>query len=1114
MRFFSNGIPSIWKGIPTIYIRAVKLTGILILIACLQVSAKTSAQRLSISLKNGSLKELFGEIEKKTNYTFFYDVGILKDAKPVTVEVKDASVEEILAGSLKEQALDFSIENRTIFIKKENKAAIGQSNGSEPPTIIRAKGIVYSESGQPLSGANITIKETGHGTVTNAKGEFQLSAVPVNSTLVVTFIGYTSQSVKIKDATEMKIYLIVAKNELDKAVVQAYGLTTQRLATGNIATVTAAQIEKQPVMNPLEALVGRVPGLVITENNGYASAPINVEIRGRANIGAFGSDPLIIVDGVPLSLNGTGSGNAVGLLPVMPDGSAVLGPATGQSPLFSINPSDIESVTVLKDADATAIYGSRGANGVLIITTKKGKIGKTKWDVNVYEGIQKITGHYSLLNTQQYLAMRREAFKNDGILPDQGSAYELLVWDTTRYTDFQKYFWSGLGRETDVETGISGGDRQTTFRISGGYHRQLSIFSYSGADQRGSVQFNLTHKSLDQKLSLSFSNLYSYAQSDLIGLSGTVTTAPDTPPIFTSSHMLNYAGWVPISDQFPYASLQQPYQSKTGFLNSNMDIKYEVFKGLTASSQIGYGTTHLTNNQNQPIISLDPTTNPKGSAQFGNTNYSTVIFEPQLQYSNTLGKGKLSSLLGGSFQSTSFNGNVISGLGYVNDNLIHSVANAPIKQASDGFSEYKYDAIFARLNYNWDNKYILNLSARRDGSSRFGPGRQFGNFGAIGAAWIFTEEGWLKDKLSFLSFGKLRGSYGLTGSDAISDYQYLTQWSGSRVLPYNGVPAYVPIQHANPLLQWQTNRKLEGAINLGFLKDRITIETDWYRNRIGNQLLSFVLPIITGFNSVVANFPATVQNTGWEGTLNAKIIDKKNLTWTFELEFGANRNILLAYPNIQQSPYFGRFVVGQPLNITRVLHYTGVDPLTGQYTFLDKNKDGQIDPYSTDQNNDLFVKDLSIKLDGGFGSDLIYKGWQLSLFFNCRIQTLPSSIYNGVPGTANNNQSVDVLNRWQKPGDKAKFARYTTNPTQSDDNFYFNSDGIYSNGSYIRLKNASLSYQFSDKWMKAAGFQNCLIYLRGQNLFVLTKYDGLDPDVPGLSFPNPRVYTLGLKFTL
>ena len=1095
---------------------------IILLIISLQLSAKgLSQEKISLNLKGASLESVLIAISKQTGYQYALQDQWKGVARKIDIDVTGASLSEVLEIAFKDQPFTYEIIKKIIVVKAREEER-NESDGVNVGGTVEARGEVMNEEGQPMGGANVTVKETGRGTITNIKGEFVLRDVPVNGTLIISYIGYTKQLIKIKDAANVKVFLKVAKNELDKVVIQAYGTTTQRLNTGNITTVTAAEIERQPIMNPLLALEGKVPGVIVTPTSGYASAPISIEIRGRSVLdGGQPSEPLYIIDGVPLMvLNLDGSNYASGSSGFT---QGITGPAGGQSPFFSVNPQDIESITVLKDADATAIYGSRGANGVIIINTKTGKAGKTKFDINIYDGASVVTGRYQLLNTQQYLMMRREAFKNDqttiGLIPgetipDASNAYDLLTWDTSRYTDWQKVYWDAMGHTTDVELSLSGGDKQNVFRVGGAYHKETSIMSRSGADQRGSVQFNYTHKSLDQRLNFSLTSAYSYTQSDLISVGGNVTEAPDAPTIFNSQGYLNWAGWQPVPYNVAnWSPLFQPYDAKTGFLNSRLNVQYQILKGLNFSTQLGYSTVHGENMALTPIVSLNPQYNPKGSSGFSNTNITNSIVEPQLEYKGLIGiKGKLSVLTGASSQSVTSDASTASGSGYINDNLLRSVSNAPIKTASNAFGQYKYAALFARINYNWADKYLLNISARRDGSSRFGPGKQFGNFGAVGVGWIFTEEDWLKTHIPELSFGKLRASYGLTGNDQIGDYVYLTQWSASASIPYQGNPGYLPLQHANPNLEWETNYKLEGALDLGLFKDRITMEIARYRNRCGNQLVVFPLPYITGFGSVMQNSPALIQNGGWELLLKGKIIDGKDFSWSANLNFGTNRNKLVAYPNLAQSAYASAYTIGQSLSIKRLLHYTGVDPQTGQYTYEDKNHDGQINNSYNKGNNDTYNKDLAVQFDGGLGTDFRYKNLQLNLFFHFRKQELPSALYNGVPGNTEINQSIKVLNRWQKPGDHAEFARFTTQE-QLSDQLLQASDGVYSDGSYFRLRNASLSYELPKSWIKKAGLQNCMIYARGQNLFILTRFNGIDPDVPGLgALPSPKVYTMGIQF--
>ena len=1103
-RSYSDG-----RGFIRLVGRVMKLTSILITITFLHAAAAGIAQTVTLDMTNVPIQQVFKEVSRQTGISIVYRETFLKDVQPVTISVKDASVKEVLDLCLKNQPVTYSVENNTIIVTEKNVSA---SNLSPPAGEFHGR--VTNGNGEPLSGANVTIKRTHSGVITNAKGEFTLLGLKEGDIIVVSFVGYKSESVPVKGRTNAEIILELARNELDKVVVQAYGTTTQRLATGNIATVTAAEIEKQPVINPLEALQGRVAGLVVTQTNGYASAPFKVEIRGRNVIGNVPSDPLYIIDGVPLTVleaSNTSSYNtgSVGFTQT----GYLSSPARGQSPFFSINPADIESMTVLKDADATAIYGSRGANGVIIISTKKGTVGKTVFDMNVYTGISAVTRHYDLMNTQQYLDMRREAFKNDGITPDPGSAYDLLIWDTTRYTDWQKYLYGNLGRTTDAQMSISGGNKQTTFRLGAGYKHATDITTASGASQRGSLQFNLTHRSLDQKLSVSFSNLYSVAVTNIIKIDGLALLAPNAPPAFDSKGNLNYAGWRPLDDYFPFRQLLQPYDSKTYFLNSRLLLKYEILKGLAFSGNFGYSNATAIQHQEYPIASFNPKDNPKGQASFANNNHVNWIIEPQLEYNTFIGPGKLNVLAGGSIQGTAFDGDVLIGSGFTNDLLLGSISNAPTKNAYDVYERYKYGAVFGRINYNLYDKYILNLSARRDGSSRFGPGKQFGNFYSVAGAWIFSEENWVKNHLAFLSLGKIRGSYGTTGNDQIGEYQYLTRWSGDYAVPYQGNATYLPLQHANPNYQWQVNRKLEIAIDLGFMHDRLDLEVAWYRDRCGNQLISLPLSILTGFNQVTANSQADVQNRGLEITLNGKILEKKDVELNLKLNIGFNRNKLLAFPNLDQSIYQYNVFIGQSLNITQLLHYTGVNAQTGQYTYEDKNKDGSIS-VNRGPTGDLYLYDLNPKYTGGFGTDFRYRNWHLSLFFHFRKQMGSNAFTNMLPPGWISNVPVEMLNRWTYPGQTAPFARYTTHPVESDYNLA-QSNASFTDASFLRLENLSCSYDFPENWIRKVKLKGCRLYIQAQNLFVITKYKGVDPETQNFgSMPPAKIVTGGLQITL
>ena len=1093
-------------------LKAMKITTAIVLMAALHVSATGVAQKISFSGENVPLTKVFNAIEEQLGLGVLMPHDLLIRSRPVTIRLVNGNLEELLQRCFAYQPwrLIYTMTGHTIYISEQLTPPAQSDLARQPPKTIKVHGAVYDEAGVPLAGANVTIKETGLGTITNAKGEFELQGVTIGNTVTISFIGYTTESIKIKSESSIKFYLRVAKDELDKVVKQAYGVTTHRLTTGDIGTVSAEEIARQPVMNPLQALQGEVPGVVVTNTSGYASGAVKVEIRGRNVIGNFPSDPLYIVDGVPLTILDVQNSDSyqTGSQGVIQTG--IPSPANGQSPFFSINPQDIESIEVLKDADATAIYGSRGANGVILVTTKRGKAGKNTFDINMYEGASQVPRYYHMLNTSQYVQMRKEALTNDGLTPDINNAPDLVAWDTTRYTDWQKYLWGGTGKLTDLQASLSGGDLKTTFRLAGSYHRQTEIATRSGADQRGALSFNFNHHSLDDRLKIGLVGNYSVSAADMVNLPTNGTSLPpDAPAVFDKYGNLNYAGWAPLGDRYIFGTLLDRYTLKTYFLNSDLMVNYELAKGLNARTNLGYNNIQTHQTFLVPIASQNPLYNPTGNANYGTTSIYNLIVEPQLEYHSFLGKGKIDMLLGASIQNNTTEGVVVTGSGFINDALLTSVGNAPYQYSNNISQQYKYDAVFSRITFNWLDKYIVNLNARRDGSSKFAPGKQFGDFGSLGAAWIFTEENWVRNNAKFLSFGKLRASYGTTGGDQIGNYDYLSQWYFTNAL-YNGYRALTPLGLTDSTYHWQVNKKIEFSLELGFLKDRLNLEASFYRDRCDNQLIPFPTPLFTGFQSVTTNSPADVQNIGWEFILKAKIVESKSFAWASNFNLGINRNKLLAYPNLAQSPYASAFIIGKPINIIRELHFTGVDPQTGLNTFQDMNKDGQITIDYTGGPDDRYPIIMDPKYEGSLSNQLTYKNWTLNFTFYFRKQIGQNAlISSNIPGDASN-QVATVLSRWQKPGDHTTVARFTTEGPAADPSFFnylYNSDAQYTDASFIRLQNLSLSYQIPQK---KKGYIR--IYVQGQNLLIITDYKGVDPEMQNFgALPGPRILTTGIS---
>ncbi len=440
-----------------------KLLILLTVVACFQVSGRGFGQRITLDLKDVSLEVVFKEIRKQTGYSFVYTREQVKRSQDVTIQVQNVDLNTVLDQCFRDQPLSYLIKDRYIVIQnKRNKPEVA----GEKNFLIDVSGKVINESKEPLVGVTVFAKRSGKTSVTNENGEFSLQKIHEDDILVLTSIGYFKQEIEVNNRNQLLIQMDIAIGSLDETIVMAYGKTSQRLNTGNIAKISAEEISRAPVANPLAAMQGRVPGVTIVQSNGIPGSAFRILIRGRNSV-QQGTEPLFVIDGVPFAPNNSNINNLASI--------AASSIGAGLSPFNSINPSDIESIEVLKDADATAIYGSRGANGVVLITTKKGNKGKAKINLKFYSGISKVTKVPRFLNTKEYLSMRRDAFQSDGIVADATNAPDLLIWDTSRYTDFAKMLIGGTASIADFQGSISGGSKSTYYSFGLGLHRETTV---------------------------------------------------------------------------------------------------------------------------------------------------------------------------------------------------------------------------------------------------------------------------------------------------------------------------------------------------------------------------------------------------------------------------------------------------------------------------------------------------------------------------------------------------------------------------------------------------------------------------------------------------------------
>ncbi|MFH7012383.1 SusC/RagA family TonB-linked outer membrane protein [Flavobacterium sp. FlaQc-52] len=952
-----------------------------------------------------------------------------------------------------------------------------------------------------MPGVTVSVKGSTISTITDQNGKYAINALSTDI-LIFSYIGFKTQEIIVGSKSSINLQMQEDATTLGEVTINAgYYSVKDSDRTGSIVKITSKDIEKQPVTNVLATMQGRMAGVNITQNSGMPGGGFDIEIRGQNSLRLEGNSPLYIIDGVPYSSQDIGSSYTSGNMTAL------------NSPLNSINPGDISNIEVLKDADATAIYGSRGANGVVLITTKKGKEGKMTFSTTYSNGYGQVAHFIDLMDTSQYLAMRREAFANDGITKYPANAYDVNgTWDQNRNTNWQKELIGGTANQTNVQSSLSGGSAQTQFLLSGSYNKETTVYPGDFDYIKANGYFNLNHESLDKKFKAVFTTGYTAQFSDLPSIDLTrdaITLVPNAPSLYDASGELN---WENNTFENPLAKLKREIKGETYDFLANMLLSYELGLGFTAKTSLGY--TDLRQNQ----MTLLPSTiyNPsyelgsEVSASFANTvNRNSWIVEPQLGWGYAIDKGKIEVLAGATFQQQKSNQLVSAGEGFASNSLIENPASASnylILNSDETL--YRYQAFFGRVNLNWQGKYIVNLTGRRDGSSRFGPGRQFATFGAIGSAWLFGEENIVKQNLDFLSFGKLRASYGTSGNDQIGDYQYLDTYSTSGYT-YGGISGLQPTRLFNPNFGWETNKKLEAALELGFLKDRISTTIAWYRNRSSNQLVGIPLPGTTGFPELRANLDAEVQNSGLEFSLRTVNVQSKDFSWISNFNISSVKNELLSFPGLEASPYKNQYVIGQPINIVKVYHYTGLHPTTGTYQFEDFNGDGSLSAVDDKK----IVKNLSPQYYGGFQNQLRYGNVQLDFLFQfVKQQNFNESYRTSMPGTMVN-QPEGVTEHWQNPGDTGPYQSYSNSNAQkrAASIRYSQSDAAISDASFIRLKNVAISFDLPQSWTKKFF---CKISLQGQNLLTITPYKGIDPEFRSSGYLPPlRIITTSLHIS-
>ncbi|WP_281309942.1 SusC/RagA family TonB-linked outer membrane protein [Flavobacterium flavigenum] len=1054
--------------------------------------------------KTATVDEVFDLIRRQTKYAFIYHEDLFEKVPKVRLKKGTIDAGKLLEETLKKGNFEVTVTaNKTILIREKEVKSLYAS--------YMINGKVLDENGLPLPGVTISLVGGNKSGLSDFDGQFYIELPPGKHTLKVSYLGYKTQEIIVENQTSLTVKMQPDLAKLDEIVIIGYGTTTKRSSTGSVVKITSEDIEKQPVTNILQTLQGRTPGVFVTQTSGYAGSDMNISIRGR-NFIEGKNLPLYILDGVPYIGDD--------IKEQVQNQNVIRGAQKSTSPLNIINPNDIESIEILKDADATAIYGSRGANGVVLITTKKGKAGKTEFTVTTNSGVSQVAHMVKTLGTPAYLNMLQTALDNSGGTADVDSnGIALTDWDPNAQTNWQKKLIGGTANFTNFSGSLRGGNDTTNFLLSASYHKETTVLPGDFGYNKFSTNFNVNHTTLDKKLKLGASIIYTIDKNKLPFFDITtyaLSTAPNRP-LYNPDGSLYWSA-DNSDDISPIGALGKNVEDKGNNILTSFNLQYEIAKGFSFKTDLGFGRTQMQTEQTMPASATnyvydqangDDSNYARAYSVSTNTTNNFTI-EPQLNYTTGLWKGNLTALVGGSWQNRkSEMPSYINSSNYSADNLIGNTAIAKVIKAYNGSSEYKYISLFSRLNYNISNKYILNVNFRRDGSSRFGANNRFGNFGSAGAAWVFTQEDFMKD-IPVLSFGKIRASYGEIGSDEIGDYKYADTFETRNYGDGHASMSAARIQ--NPNIKWGLTKKFEAAIDLNFLKDRISFSAAYYKNTSNNQLVDYTLSAQAGFTSYTANLPAEVENKGWEFTLGTTNVKNKNLNWSTDFNFSTNSNKLARFDGIEFSSYYSQYIVGNPISSRYLKTFTGVGA-DGEAQFEDVNGDGEISDglAQTGKGDRKYYGPTYPKYYGGISNTISYKSLTLDFLFQFVKQkgsTLMSDTgaQPGYPYSTANFQ-VDEYNDYIAQG------HVISSDFQNSFYDYISSNASLVDASYIKLKNVSASYTVPLDAATQKVLQSIRISLQGQNLVTFTKYKGLDPETQGLALPPLRTITLGTQFT-
>lgn len=1062
-------------------------------------------QQVRLTGNNVTLKTAFKQIEQQTKLFVDYNTQEVNDSRLISKLPKNSSVKEVMEQLLEGTGCSIAFSNGHIIITKQAKAA------SE---IKKISGIVKDERGEPVIGANVVVKGTTNGTVTDMDGKYTLE-VPVGGVLQISYIGYNTQEVKVGSVNVVNISLREDSEALDEVVVIGYGTVKKSDLTGAVGSVQMKDVSQVGITSADRALQGQIAGVQVNARTGQPGEAMMIRVRGSNSL-AGGNEPLYVIDGMPVEKMNS-----------------------------DINPEDILSMEVLKDASSTAIYGSRGANGVVMITTKRGNTGATTIDYNGYVGVSMLRKKLDLLGKDDYIAMVNEVSQNDGkgiaITPDEAASLANNDWQDLVYQTALTY---------SHQVSVSGGTEQTKVYSSLNYMNQEGIIKGSNYN-RFALRINGDQK-LSKKLSLSASIAYSYgtqntANSNADGGGAIAYTAMVMPPIQevkdADGKYTNFTG-TPWGGTNP-VGMSELYKREivNSRLLANMALTYNIIDGLTFRVNAGAEVNSEGIDRYIPI-GLSAGGKLDGDASKEKANYYTIINENILTYDKKFNKNHALNLMGGiTFQTYQYDKLTGSGTGFLRDvyetnNL--GVASTP-GTPSSGFKDYRMVSFLGRANYNLMEKYLLTVTARYDGSSKFSKNHKFAFFPSAALAWRVSEEEFMKE-IDWLSNLKLRGSIGQTGNQSIDPYQTFAQLGTSAPIFGNGKDIGFNLSSmANDNLKWETTTQTDIGVDFGFFSNRLNIGFDYYWKQTRDLLYKATLPPSSGYSSMLRNL-GRIDNKGFEISINT-INMKGKVNWTTNLNITSNKSIVKdlgtdVYGNkiqridapISGGNWFPLFVGKAPFQLygyeIEGIYQTDEEArLNGEATkkagdYRYKDTDGKAGITTGDK---TIIANTQPKFTFGLTNTINWNNFEFSFLM---IGSIGGDIVNefnksitNIGGTWNIRKDV-WENHWTPEHPNAKYARASA--STKDYLAFGDPNSIWvENGSYLRFKDIKLAYTLPTQWFSGTHKPNISLYVSGQNLITITSYSHYDPEASWMSsavngwdrgvYPSSKSFTLGLQ---